>query len=232
MFNFLGATHALFLLLSIIGVTFTVVKREYILKNYKVFWFILLLIGVVPELTDYAIYIRQGDLMRPVPLGMCHISFYLTTFVMLKYNRRVHIISYFLMGGAALALIVSAPIDGESLSTLRPYSYYLVHFYLIAANLVLSYKHKLKLSFEDYKFGIVSVLILATSFILSTLITKNDNLFFFSGPEGVFIDNLKFGVLRTVFAYTAYILVYTIPYLAQKYTTKYAIKQSEQTLNY
>lgn len=234
MFIFGGISHIILLGWSIVTVLFFCFKRESILKNYWKVWVFLFIIGIIPELSDYVIYMRAGYLMRPVPLGMCHASFYLTSILMFKYNRKVHIVTFLLSAGAAIALIVPITISGEPLNILRPYSYYSVHTYLIVANIAMMHRYKLVLTDKDYRFGIGCVLAIATVFNFSTLISGADELFFYGGPEGLFTDKIEFGILRVIGSYFTYTLIYSIPYLIYKIRfssrdySSYSLQQSQK----
>lgn len=88
---------------------------------------LLLVVSLTPELIDYLDSLANGDYLRIVPLGMCHVAVYATSFLMLKYNRKLHIIAITLAAGGALSVIMPAPLNAASLSTMGPYHFYVTH---------------------------------------------------------------------------------------------------------
>ncbi len=189
-------------------------NREKVLKHYKVISAVFILLGLGTELNDYIKEIAaSGNLERILPFGMCHLAVYTTTIIFFKYIRKLHIVSITLTAGAVLSIVMPAPLDGISMLTIRPYHFYFVHFYILIINILLAYKHNLIMTKKDYWFGISWTMLIATILIVISYLTNRDDLFFFSGPSGIFTENVEFGVFRAVTAYVIYFVLYSMPYI-------------------
>ncbi len=216
MFYIGGIYYLVFEVVTFLFFVFLLTKKEYILKNYRIFWLLFLIIPLVPELMVYGESIANNNIIRIIPLGMCHISVYLTTFLMFKYNRRLHVVTCILAAGGVISVIMPAPLEGVSLNVMRPYYFYLIHIYIIAANILLAYKYNFTMTIKDYLFGITWAMILCTSFIIISIFTGQDELFFFSGPSGLFTEDVPFGAPRAILAYIVYFSLYSMPYVVHR----------------
>ncbi len=225
MFTIGGTSYFIFQFIALSFFLFLLTKKEFILKNYFIFWLLFLIIPLYLELIVYIEAVRDNNYIRLLPLGICHLSIYLATFIMFKYNRKIHIILITLSSGAVLSLLIPAPLEGESLRVLHSYHFYLVHMYVVTIAILLAYKHNFTMNRNDYLYGISYAMIISTVIILISTITKNDELFFFSGPEGVATEEIQFGLVRAVSAYLVYFSLFSIPYVAYCTYTKLVYKK-------
>ncbi len=202
------------IILSII--LFFVVKKQFVLKYYKVILVLWMAVSLSLEIEVYIKALMEGNVLRIIPLGTCHLSVYITTILVFKYNKQAHIISFMIIGGSYISLLSLAPIDGISLLRVRPYYFIIIHLYIIVLNIMLAYKHNLTISKKEYLKSIVIMLLIVTLYISLTPITGDDEMFFFGGPEGTPIDGVKFGWFRAVGAYIVYFLLFSMPYFVMQ----------------
>lgn len=69
------------------------------------------------------------------------------------------------------------------------------------------------MSFNDYVYGINWTMALCTFLIVVSAFTKRDELFFFSGPDGLFTEDVSFGLTRAGIAYIICFTLYSMPYV-------------------
>ncbi len=212
MFVAFGGIHLIFCTIFLLLIYLLIKKHEIFVKYNKITILCLLAIGPFLEFLYGVEKFHSGEFIYIAPRGLCQLALYLSTLLLFKYNRRIHVLTMTLSAGALISIIFSMTLNGQTIYSLRLYHFLLSHFFTVFTTIFLYFKHNFKFSIKDYKDGVIMALIALSLLEVSNLIIGIDELYFMSGPKGTPFGLIPAGIFRVVIGYIIYTIIFSIPF--------------------